>query len=309
MARPQANNVILDYAIESGPNILDIPRGLSILNRKSYRSGYLYSVDFVEYIGTAGDEVRTVCLPCSYPLFQSYRLGFEEWKSQRAEAVSETGIKPGRWSDFKPWYNESHFDGTLPEVTPMGMSVAFTMVPLSVTGAEWNRADIVVNDPGTATTSNLQVGMLGADNLAAPYGSLMNAYGDTRVATLAPDPLNPTAASVSWITKTGSESSEMSQDVINLIEDENDLPPYANQADVTLPPIYVGGDQSSPGGLMMDTSVTGSTGRAVTLDGGLVPLGLMVVTQGGSVEGGILRVHVTRGTYKGVAALPMGDFR
>ena len=99
----------------------------------------------------------------------------------------------------------------------------------------------------------------------------------------------------------------MSSDVIQLIEDENDTPPYANQADTALPPTYVGNDQSAPRGIMMDSSVAGVTGRSVTLNGGLVPLGLLAIeTAGGAYT---LRVHMTRGTYKGVAAKSMGSFR
>jgi hypothetical protein len=189
------------------------------------------------------------------------------------------------------------------------MNAGFTFAELDRTNAEWNHAEIVRNDHAAATTTTISVGMLGDDDLAAatPYGSLMDAYGSTRVATLAPDPLLPTDASGSWITRTGEQSGEMSERVINLIEDENDFPPYANQNDVTLPPTYVGNGQSAPGGIMMDTSVTGTTGRAVSLNGGLVPLGLMVVTMGGGA-GGILRVHCTRGDYKGVASVSMGDF-
>jgi len=311
MPRPQANNVTLDFSIQSGPNLINIPFALSLLNRKSYRAGRVYSVDYVEYIGTAGDEVRTACLPFSYPLFAAYKLGFQMWLEQRAESIDESGIEPGKWSDFKPYYNINHLDGTLPQRYPMGMSAGtgFTLVPLDTTNAEWNGAEIVRNDHAAATTTTIAVGMLGDDDLAAatPYGSLMDAYGSTRVATLAPDPLLPTDASGSWITRTGEQSGEMSERVINLLEDENDFPPYANQNDVTLAPTYVGNGQSAPGGIMMDTTVTGTTGRAVTLNGGLVPLGLMPVTLGGGASG-ILRVHCTRGDYKGVASLSMGDF-
>ena len=312
MARPQANNVVLDFTITHGNGIVSIPRCLSVLNRKSYRAGYVYSVDFVEYIGHVGDTVRTGCLPCSYPLFSAFKLGFQAWREQRANAIEETGIDPGKWSDFKPWYSKGHLAGDPSEYpVPYGLNDAsLNLGALDGTGGEWNLAELIIHDMGLATTDSYHVGMLGDDDAALNYGSLMDAYGDTRAATLSPDPLMPNVASQSWITRTGEESAEMSQDVIDLIETENDRPPYANQNDINLPPTYVGNGQSADSGLLLDMGVTGTTGRAVTLDGGLLPLGYMVfrADMANIEDVATLRIHCTRGTYKGVAALPMGDF-
>lgn len=315
MASIQPNNVTLDFTIAHGNGIISIPRALSKLNRRSYRAGYVYSVDFVEYIGAAGDTIKTACLPASYPLFNSYKLGFEHWLEQRAEAIEDTGIEPGKWSDFKPWYSQAHLVGAggggFTEYHPGGIAdPSLNLVVLDDTGVEWNMAEIVRNDHAAASTTTFYVGMLGDDDLPNLYGSLMNAYGDTTRPTIAPDPLTPGAASESWITRTGPASGEMTERVINLVEDENDNPPYANQNDVTLPQTYVGNGESAPGGLLMDVGVTGSTGRAVTLDGGLLPLGYLVFNADMANEAlvGTLRVHCTRGEYKGVAALSMGKF-
>lgn len=317
MARPKANNVILDYIISEGSSICDIPRGLSLLNRKSYRSGYVYSVDFVEYIGGGPDVVRTACLPFSYPLFQAWKMGFAAWREQRSSALENADyLEPGKWADFKAFYSQLHLVGPgaggFTELTPAGVQGAnLTMVDLDTTGSEWNRSILEYNDPGAATVSPLYIGMLADDDLPGGYGSLMHAYGVLRSPTLAPDPIVPIFASGSWMTKTGEESSDMAEAVINIIEDDNDNPPYANQADYLLSPTYVGGDQSAPGGILMDIGTTGSTGRAISLDGGLIPLGLLVVhvAMNNPELKGTLRIHCTRGEYKGsVAALPMGDF-
>lgn len=315
MARPQANNVTLDFKIDHGNGIVQIPRALSILNRKSYRAGYVYSVDYIEYIGHKDDVIKIGCLPCSYPLFAAFKLGFETWKEQRSNAIEETGIEPGKWSDFKPFYSLGQVvgpgGGGFTEYHPQGISdYSLNLADLDRTGGEWNMAELIFHDSGAATTSMYLVGMLGDDDAALSYGSLMDAYGDTRPATLSPDPLMPAVAQTSWITKTGEESAEMSEDVINLIEDENDRPPYANQADTGLAPTYVGNGQSAPGGLLLDRSVTGTTGRSVTLNGGMIPLGYLIFNADMDNDQNVatLRVHCTRGSYKGVAALPMGDF-
>ncbi len=307
MAHPQLNITTLDffYSEASAGLIIDIPRCLSLYNRRSYRSGYVYSVDYIEFISVANKEIEICILPPTYSLLAAYRLGYEAWLDQRSETIAETGIEPGRWSDFKPWYSFEHLDQSWTELLPRGCGAGLVSQALSGTGAEWNRAEIVRNDLGAATTTTINVGMLGADNL--PYGSLMNAMGDTRVATMAPDPLMPGDVSSSWITRAGEASAAMTNVIIELIEEENDLPPYANQTDTTLPPIYVGGDQSAPRGVLLDKSVSGSTGRSVSLNGGLIPLGLLAIRTDSTEFS--LRVHVTRGTYKGVAAKSMGSFR
>lgn len=315
MPKVQPNNVILDFTIGVGNGIISIPRALSILNRRSYRSGFVYSVDFVEYVGNIGDTIRTACLPFSYPTFNAYKLGFSHWLAQRSRAIEDTGIEPGKWSDFKPWYSLPHLKGSgaggFSEYYPVGVSDAsLNLAELDRQDAEWNMAEMVVNTDGAATTATFNVGMLGDNSIIDSYGSLLEAYGDTTRPTLAPDPLTPGAASGSWITQTGAASAEMSLDTINLIEDENDFPPYANQNDVNLPATYVGNSESAPGGLLMDIGFVGTTGRPISLDGGLCPLGYIAffTTMPNVEDVGTLRVHVTRGEYKGVAAISMGSF-
>lgn len=314
MARPQLNTVTLDFiggTALAGPSIISIPKALSLLNRKSYRCGMVYSVDYIEIIPLAGvvsnNEFTLAKLPENYGTLAAYRLGFQCWKDQRAMAIAETDIEPGKWSDFKPWYNIDHADATLNELDVKGMGTGYILQSLDQTNAEWNMADIEVNDNAAATTTRYAVGMLGASNAVAAYGGLIDAWGDTRSATLAPDPLTPAVASLNWITSTGAASDEMIGEVVQLIEGENDFPPYANQNDVSQPPTYVGNDQSATYGMMVDRVVAGTTGRSMSLNGGLFPLGYIVI-QTDALDGYYVRVHCTRGSYKGVAALPMGDF-
>jgi hypothetical protein len=315
MARPKLNTVVLDFvgdSVAAPIAIVDIPKALSRANRKFYRSGYVYSVDFIEYIGGGNESVTIAKIPENYNALAAYKLGFHVWREQRAVAIGESGMEPGKWSDFKPFYDINHFDGTFPELNVQGMGAGMALAALDATGAEWNRAEVEINDLAAATTSTINIGMLGNNDLAAApgaYGGLIEAWGNTRVQVLNPDPLLPTIASASWIAATGEASREMTADVIDLIEAENDSPPYASQPDVLLPPTYVGNGESAPLGMMVDFGVTGSTGRPLNLDGGLIPLGLLAIKVE-DVSSGVyhLRVHCTRGEYKGVAALPMGDF-
>ena len=103
----------------------------------------------------------------------------------------------------------------------------------------------------------------------------------------------------------------MALDVLNLVEAENDNPPYANETNPANTTIYVGGSESGVGGVGHDSALVGTTGRAVMLRGGLFPVGLLGIHLSGVVDdiSRVLRLHLTRGEYKGVAALKIGDFR
>jgi hypothetical protein len=316
MARPVSCQVDLEFTVPvpavKPVNVIQIPKALSLMNRKSWRSGYVYSVDYIEYIGNAGDQVTIFKIPEGYVSYQSWKNGFAIWRRQRSNAMDNEGSSPGRWSDFKCWMSEKHFDGSFGELNPLGMTVTgISQSALSTAGAEWNMAELIVNDsavPGTTVTYN--VGMLGGH--AFPYGALIQGWGDTRAGTVAPDPNQPGELSISWLSRTGEESSDMSVDVLNLVESENDNPPYANETDPALAPIYVGGSESAVGGVGHDSALVGTTGRAVGLSGGLFPLGYIGISIGGAGSDEVerlLRVHVSRGKYKGVLAMKVGDFR
>ena len=139
MAKPQLNTVVLDFfSGEAGGFIVDIPRWLSVINRKSYRAGYVYSVDYLEFIGAATNVCTVVKLPETYGTLQAYSLGFEAWKKQRAEALEEGdgGLRPGKWSDFKPYYDITHKLGTRSEMEGRGIGAGGVVLqPLDTTGS------------------------------------------------------------------------------------------------------------------------------------------------------------------------------
>lgn len=311
MAKPKLNTVVLDYFnSEHGNFIIDIPYALSLLNRKSFRSGYVYSVDFIEFIAEQDDLITLGKIPETYVTVNAYNAGFKAWSKQRAEALEEAEyIEAAKWADFKPYFDEDHRTGVRTTLVPRGLTgLAGTTGLIDITGSEWDHATIEVNDVLTATTTRHFIGMLGDDNLAGNYASLLAAYGQTRGATLAPDPMTPADIEDSWILRTGEASGDMTEDVIDDVVEFNNNPPYANQTDPGLPPTYPGNGQSAPMGYVADYGTVGSTGRPLMLDGGLFPLGLISVSTAGTGNWR-MRVHCTRGNYKGaVAALPMGDF-
>ncbi len=301
-----------ELSVTEGVNlkIIDLPRCLSLLNRKMYRSGMVYSIDGISVAcpNTVTNEFEIWKIPEIYNVSQAYKLAFETWKKQRAEAAENNQIDGspspmGRWSDFKLYYNEDHLSGTYDELFPAGIDAsAWT----DITGGEWNRADIVYYDAANAVHT-MPIGMLGADNTPT-YGGVIEAWGDTRTGVMTPDPLLPDSFSESWIGHTGPAAEALEEPVEVLIADENDFPPYQFEADPTLDPKYTGASIATDG-VPHSVQLVNSIDQNTHVSGGLFPLGYIVLKYFGAAAGDMkLIVHCTRGKYKGVAALPLGDF-
>lgn len=323
MARPLATQVDLGFTCQvddQGDNyfLVDIPRCLSLMNRKLFRSGYVYSVDSIQIMVHSGvlnppHEIEIWKIPEIYNSHKAYTLAYQQWKKQRTEVaesgeVENTGRSiMGRWSDFKLWYNENHKDGNYTELVPAAID-GNAWNPIS--GGEWNRAEIVYYDAANVA-QEMQIGMLGDDN-TPDYGGAIEAWGDVRAGILTPDPLIYDDYSTSWIGHLGPAAEDLEQPVEDLIQDENDLPPYLYESDPTNDPKYVGASTVGSDGVPHSYSLINTINENIHVPGGLFPLGMFVVKAPPTVDSsGVFRmiVSVTRGAYKGVAALKMGDFR
>lgn len=324
MARPLSTQVDLGFicpVTNAGSNffLVDIPRSLSLMNRKMYRAGYVYSVDSIQFICTAGVlaspfEVEVWKIPEIYNAHNAYTLAYKQWKKQRSE-VAESGevANPskrsvmGKWSDFKLWYNENHKNGDYDELLPVGIDAGSWN---EISGGEWNRAEIVYYDAANVARE-MQIGMLGDDN-TPNYGGAIEAWGDVRPGVLTPDPLMYDDYSVSWIGHLGPAAEDLEQPVEDLIQDENDHPPYLFEEDPANDPKYVGASTVASDGVPHSLSLINTINENIFVNGGLFPLGMFVIKAPPSAQSsGEFKciVSLTRGEYKGVAALKMGDFR
>ena len=51
---------------------------------------------------------------------RAWSNAFEIWKQQRSESMDNLETRPGKWSDFKAWWDADHESGALAELTPDG---------------------------------------------------------------------------------------------------------------------------------------------------------------------------------------------
>lgn len=318
MARPLSTQVDLAFEIDNlgtGTThvLVDCARALSLVNRKLFRAGYVYGIDQIEIVnnGQIDTDVEIWKIPEIYSAHSAYKLAYTQWKRQRSEAADNQSFEPdgksvmGRWSDFKLYYNEQHALTNYVEVLPNAIDSGNWV---DISGGEWNRAEIVYYDASN-TVREMSIGMLGDDNTPT-YGGCIEAWGDTRQGVLTPDPLVYDDYQTSWIGHTGPSSEDLEQPIENLIQDENDHPPYLFEADPTADPRYVGGSYVGADGVPHGIQTINAIFDNVIFAGGAFPLGMFVMKLQNADSPGPVKfmVHMSRGDYKGVAALKMGDF-
>lgn len=305
---------------DSGVMLLDVPRGLSLMNRKLFEAGRNYRVRVTvihsDEGGNAG-HIMVGAAPNTWVTRNAYRLGKATFEAQQNAA----GIARGKWSDFRPYYNQHHWAGSQGYLegdwcTPSGVPIPYTALltappQLQAQNGEWQRSQLY----GTTTDDALlgdvaNVALLG-DSVGDPSAGwvavgLVDEYGKMR-------------------TTVQSDSGETSADLSNsffLTNQEASASLKINVNDFAQKPVYQGGFYYGSNGLdgvgqvLYDdlgvmcslggnTIEAGNGNRLIRTDWFDAPLGyiwLSTLDQGAQVESYFVLVEVAEGEYQGVKA-------
>lgn len=308
---------------------LDLFQGLSLLNRRLYRQGqYLFidSIDFeVDQSQVNPGEVTITQIPNTWSTKNSHEKGYRLWREMLKQATSDVEgmpvLKP-KWLDFKVFMDAAHYAAQQSYANPSkipqtGFAAGSTLVVPSINNAEWVYAQIVVPNPG-AVGSEFNLHMLGDDSAVAnahidALGSkaIIQGYADTRVTVSNEgEPPVPGDASSSWMVQMFDDGDTYS-DVINMLEGDNDAPPYATGNDIQAgdDPEYLGGSATGSLGmpfalLRSQPYIVNQPAPVVSVPGGELFCGLAKVS---TTAPGVLVFNIALGTYKGVAAIPVRD--
>lgn len=313
------------FKLQDGDRYIDLGQALSLMNRRLYRQGMKYYVDSFELVAASAGASGTAyvdidCIPNTWMSENAWQKGFGIWKKMSNEAAEQMpDSAKARYTDFKVFFDEVHY------VAGTGSGSTLNLVPtdaggavIAVTNAEWSPSQIVLPQTvsGSASATEYALKFLGADSgtansTLATDGSrtLIQGYASTRVSTAQEggEPPLPGDASTNWMNLVFDDG-DTHTDIINHIEAHNDKPPYATASDPEAGdnPIYPGGSESFVNGQIMAKmrfNLANQTG-AVYAQGGEVLGGLLKV--GSNTTDVWLRVNLAPGTYKGVAALPIG---
>lgn len=229
-------------------NYIDSFRELSRVNRKLLRQGHTILVDSIEFAYVADTsavsvvQVKASTAGNTWAVHNAWVKGCALWHEMQDLVLEDNPSVKGKWRDFKVQLDKGMTSGNTLE-TIDGKSVPFTV-------GEWDYSMYVMpqHDVDAATGLPLDAlqytaTLIGDDSNAAVGAidgkrSLVKAYADSRATVQDVDPNVPAGMSTSFfnlLTDSGSQEPELA----DIIEDENDEPPY----DIDN---YVGGP-NSPG--------------------------------------------------------------
>lgn len=294
---PAVRHLRYEITNSSSPNTetshyIDLARDLSAINRRLYRQGRDYhirkvTVTSVNTPNNAG-RISMSTVPDSWMARGAWKRGFTMWNKQFKEVTDKSGVKRGKYADFKVHLTNDSRTATLLVPKDNGGS--------NVVLGEWNYTTLVTPD-GTTSADSFDLHMLGDHQGAA--GSrvsvgLIQSYGGSRTTVSNQQPNTPSTASddpLLNIFDAGTHHDE----VIDNVEGENDNTPY----DLTN---YPGMAANQPKPLVAQTGAL-SDGRCV-LGGFNAICGLLEIEAQSSLPDDVFEVlvEIAPGNYRGVAA-------
>lgn len=248
---------------------IDLAGLLSAQNKRLYRQGMVYHARISVTNGTvAGGANNIEVLHNSWRVRKAWHVGKEAWMASTREERG-VGVRPGRWNDFKIFFEAAHNAGN-------------TVGPTTAGDGEWN----YTTSNAATSGSQWQFHMLGAGSSGSPgrFG-LLREYDEMA------DQDQDTPAAAGNATPFSALRAEVSNNQADLLQEEGDLPPYS-AADL---------ERLEPTTTYFMTSPLTTGGNPVSTTGMIeIPCGLIRLPQ--SAAGGLFRIDFKPGNYKGVHA-------
>jgi hypothetical protein len=305
---------------------IDTMREMSKVNRRLYKQGmmvgyngltFIFRQDSLNPVQTLELTVRTA--PNSWMMQNGFVKGKALWNEMQQLVLADNPSLSGKWHDFKCTMQISQIGENLLDTVDAD-GTAFL-------GGEWNYSTYVMPqhqvsdgtqiDPVTGLPIPVGEPLPADEFTACLFGennvtrkSLLLAYQDSRATVSLNQPNTPADMPLSFfslLTDSGSQEPELAE----VIMDENEDPPYSLDH-------YPG--TNANGGTA--TAVAYSAISVAEVDGrtsGFVaPCGLLEIEIAGFDSDGAaidkadlpsidILLHVAAGSYKGIAAIPMGQ--
>ena len=305
---------------------VDTAKQLSKINRRLYSQSRLYGYQGLTFIWkqnpatpVATLEVKVATAGNTWIVQNAHTKGHALWNQMQELVLEDNPSIRGTWHDFKIQMSDS-------------VSSARSLEALAGDGGlysdgEWNLATYVMPqhqvsdgtqiDPVTGLpipmgeplpAVELTATLIGGDT--ASKRSLVKAYQESRSTVQPTDPNVPAAMSTSFfnlLTDSGSQEPELA----DVIEGENDEPPYDTNE-------YPGGATNADSAVIVGYGAISASEVDGRIGGFVAPCGLIEIQINGYDSAGVpiadalmpeieLLLHVAPGSYKGVAAIPMGQ--
>lgn len=297
-------------------NYVDTAKQLSKINRRLYSQGRLYGYQGLTFIwkstGTGAGSVATIECKVktagnTWIVQNAFVKGKALWDEMQNLVLDDNPSIAGKWHDFKVQLDVGSIVARQLEARDGGGNL--------YQNGEWAYSEYVMPqhdvNPGTGqplAAVQYDPVLIGPDTPSKR--SLVKAYEESRATVSANQPNTPAGLTTSFfnlLTDSGSQEPELA----TVIEAENDNPPYDLNN-------YPGGATNG----FEPTIVGYSAISAQEVDGQIgpfvAPCGLLQIEIVGYDANGVevapanmpdvdILLHVAPGTYKGVAAVPMGQ--
>ena len=303
----QPAQTVLTYFIGDGISYIDIAEGLSQCNRRAYKQGMEYAVGKVTF-GYQGNPAALLNVQLgaftagdTWAVHNSWTKGSAVWHKQQDRALRLVGqsAKP-TWQDFKVYLDDGHRGGTIPGVLAGDDQAVGT--------GEWDYSRLVHVDDAEASFDEWYLHLIGGDVSDTDKGLIL-AYQDSRATVQPEDPELPGEYSTNMYAMLAEDVDLAAGEVAQNMEDRNDEPPYDHDD-------YPGTDVNADSPWLQEFAVASSTVPQATLPGFIAQCGLIRfllighAAANGAVDTApttMIQVHLVPGSYKGVAAFPMGQ--
>jgi hypothetical protein len=312
----------------SGESIayIDTARELSKINRRLYSQSRMYGFQGLTFIWRAtaavGDPAQTLTTieatvktaGNTWSVQNAHTKGEALWHQMQELVLEDNPSIAGKWHDFKVRLDYTMTTGRLLKCQD-GAGV-------DILDGEWDYSTYVMPqhevDPVTGLpleANSFGVSLIGIDvTLAGPpvtgNRSLVKAYQESRATVQPEDPNVPAGMETSFfnlLTDSGSQEPELAI----VIQDEGDRPPYDDDE-------YVGAAVNGNVPMIASYGAISQSEVDGRLGGFVAPCGLLQIEIKGFDQNGApfpaasmpaidLLLHVAPGSYKGVAAISMGQ--
>ncbi len=307
----------LSYTIPAGgtfgnASYIDTARSLSRINRRLYEQGRMVAYQGLTFIwrqspaNVATIELKVQTAGNTWVVQNSFVKGKALWDQMQDLVLDDNPSVKGKWHDYKVSLEYTMTAGRMLNVKD-GAGV-------DILAGEWDLATYVMPqhevDPATGqplAADEFTATLIGIDSTGTR--SLVKAYEDSR-AMVQEAPLTPGGMGTSFfnlLTDSGSQEPELA----DVIEEENNYPPY----DISN---YVGSGVNGANPITVGYAATSSAEVDGRIGPFIAPCGLLKIEVNGYDSTGApidtenmpdidIILHVAPGTYKGVAAIPMGQ--
>lgn len=319
----------MSFVLEPGNNYLDLSQAASLVNRRFYRQGLNWAVSHFTFFKSTPTESGAVGvsinkLPQTWVFSNAWEKTFRAWNKMTNDAMKESGTTKGKFTDFKIYMDENHFNnGVYKNILPVDSAYQSTTGVTTVRG-EWTPSTIHV--PITAPAGSALFGSTRESALVGVgvnYGasgsedfvSLINGYANSRNLPGVSDPNAPGdmddaagGSAENWMAALFNDGTNQSSEVLADIETQ-DQPPYPYENDGTNTDTMYPGGQTQLSALRLHDAgyfSSGTNSNKITLEGGTFPCGLINLYNAATDNVSMI-VTLVPGTHRGYLAESMTE--